>query len=188
VAISMPRVAVVVAVAGFACVVLLGAVLFGADILNPRLVVFQFLASGAVASALAGAWAANSKRAVVQIGAFALIAFVVATRPDTAALVFRAFAYVLTLVASVALAWTANSRLQVGVVGRALAWAVAFALCHVAAFGALTLANGVPFNPRLAFVVMQSGGLVGLGVGLGANLVLRLMLAAAGAANPEAGG
>jgi len=159
--------AVSVFLAGLAGSCLVGLAAYGAEILNPHLAVFQFVTSGAIGGALAAAIAGNRRDAVWAVAGLSLVIFVACTRPGTGALIFRDLLYIPTLVASVWLSWVAVSKFPFALVGRVLVWGVAFALCHFAMFGMLTVVNGVVFDPRIAYAATRIGGLVGLGVGLG---------------------
>ena len=149
---------------------LIGFVAHGADILDPRMASFQFVTSGAIAGALATAFAFDRRKAVGLIASVALFVFLAAMRPDTGARVLRDLVYIPTLVASVWLSWVVGSKVSMARFGRVLVWGIAFALCHFAMFGILTAANGAAFDARLAYATTRIGGLVGVGVGLGVLL------------------
>ena len=165
--------AVSIFLSALVCSCLVGLVAYGTDILDPRMTAFQFVASGAIAGALAAAVAGEHRKAVWVVGGLSLLSFVAITRPDTAAFLFRDLMYVPTLVASVWLSWGAASRVPHSGLSRVLAWVVVFSLCHLAAFVILTVANGSAFDLQVAYAATRVGGLVGLGVGLGVYFASR---------------
>ena len=154
------------------CIV--GAAVYGADIFNPRLAVFQFVTSGAISGALAAAASSERRNVRWVIAALALVLFLAATRPNTGALLLRDLVYIPTLVASVWLAGVVCTRVPSSYVGRVVAWGIVFAACHFAMFGILTVANGAAFNSQIGYASARIGGLVGIGVGLGVIVLTRL--------------
>ena len=147
------------------CIV--GFAAYGADIFNLHSMAFQFVSSGAVASALAAAVAVECRNAMWAIAGLSLLLFLAATRPSTGALLLRDLVYLPTLVAAVWLSGVVSDQLPSPRVGQVFAWGMVFAACHFAAFCVLTVANGSSFNPQMAYAAARIGGLVGVGVGLG---------------------
>ena len=156
--------------AGLAGSVAVGLAAAGTRIFDPHLAAFQFVVSGAVAAALAAAFASDRARLVAGVAGAACAVLLALGRPDTPALLLRDLLWVPTLAASVWLARRLERAVGWPPAGRFVYWGVAFAACHLAAFGLLSLANGVPLARGPAFAVVRIGGLIGAGVGFGGEI------------------
>ena len=161
---------VLVFLAGLVGSCLVGFAVYGAEILNSHSMAFQIVSSGAVASALAAAVAAERRNAMWTIAGFSLVLFLAATRPNTGALLLRDLVYLPTLVAAVWLSGVVSSKVPSPRFGQVVLWGMVFTACHFAAFCVLTAANGASFNFQMAYAAARIGGLVGVGVGLGVFL------------------
>jgi hypothetical protein len=175
---QMPRwwqpAAVVVACFIGSCLV--GALTHGPAIFIPRLTYFQFVASGAIVGALAAAPLLGGQRAVGSVAVLSLMVMLASDRPLTASLILRDVVYVVTLVVAVWLSPRASEALARPRWGRLVVWGAVFGVCHLASFSLLTLANFAPFNWRLAATATEVGALVGVGAGLGIELLGRTRL------------
>ena len=149
---------------------LVGFVVFGTKIFNPQLVVFQFVASGAIAGALTAAFSVSRNRAFLLVSVFVMVLLMLIKRPDTGPLILRDLLYVPTLVASVWLAGIFPVQSGWSRIVAVLFWWLAFGACHLAVYGVLSVANGIPIGFDSVQIAFGIGGLVGLGAGLGVHL------------------
>lgn len=157
-----------------ACVVgslAMGLIFYGTQIFQQHLTYSQFLFSGVFAAACVAAWLAGGRRGLLIGGLVCLVVLLAYHRPASESLLRRDVIYIVGLVLAVWVSLRASLALARPRVGRFLLWGAIFGVTHLLLFGQLVAFRGAGFDLSTAMLVGRIGTLVGLGVGLGYELV-----------------